>query len=130
MFISFNLYVNNIHKDLIADDAVLHYFRLVDKNENNSIKLDIHNTHKYLNGFLDVALGLSPESEYSTAKPNYLYTQHTLEEFIEILCNLIYISNSSSNGEINSMLTAHKLYIELDSAFELQIKETGEGLRQ
>ena len=90
MFIPFNLNANikNILEDLITDDATLQSFRLVDKNENNSIKLDIHNTYKYLNGFLDVAPGISPDSEYSTVKPNYLYTQHILEEFTEILCNL------------------------------------------
>lgn len=119
---------NSIPEEIHIDDESLNMFKLVEKTQNNAIKYDIHKNFKYLNGFLDIAPGESPANEYSTSKPIYLYTQKILEVFTEILCNLIYKSDSTSNGEINANLTANQLNIDFESHLNLQVKEVGEQL--
>lgn len=118
----------NISDEICEDDSALISCRLVDKSINNSIKYDVHKHFKYLNGFLDVAPGEPPDNEYTASKANYIYTQKILEIFTDILCNLVYLSDSTTNGEINANLTCQKLNIEFDSPLEIEIKDIGENL--
>lgn len=117
-----------ISPEIIIDDLALRQYELKNKIENKEIKLDLHKKFKYLNGFLDIAPGEPPVNEYSTSSPCYEYTQKILEVFTDIIINLVYKSDSISNGEINANLTAQQLNIEFDSPLELQIKDIGENL--
>lgn len=115
-----------ISPEIIVDNALLQSYRLVDRIESKTVKFDIHNSFKYLNRFLDIAPVEPPINEYLVSTACYEYTQKILEIFPDIIINLSYKADSTSNGEINANLTAQKLNIDFESPIESQVKEIGE----
>ena len=94
-----------ISPEIIVDNALLQSYILVDRIESKTVKFDIYNSFKYLKKFLDIAPVEPLINEYPVSTACYEYTQKILEIFTDIIINLSYKADSTSNGEINANLT-------------------------